>query len=106
MSAAAEGTTWRVNLAAGLCRDPGFSSKIKKPSQSSEYLTRDITTGPTKLMLANAPFLQVPTSGSSSSQEEVPVSDENNSHSDSSNSGADVEKVLESTEKNLFLTEV
>uniref|UniRef100_A0AC11CV80 Uncharacterized protein n=1 Tax=Ovis aries TaxID=9940 RepID=A0AC11CV80_SHEEP len=95
MSAAAEGTTLESEPSCwSLPRDLASPSKIKKPSQSSEYLTKNITTGPTKLMLANAPFLQVPTSGSSSSQEEVPESDENNSHSDSSNNGADVEKVF------------
>ncbi|KAF4026702.1 hypothetical protein G4228_018677 [Cervus hanglu yarkandensis] len=96
VSAAAEETTLESDSSCwSLPRDLASPSKIKKPSQSSEDLTKNVTTAPTKPMLAAAPALQSPTSGSSSSQEEVPESDDqNNSRSDSSNSGADVEKLF------------
>ncbi|XP_043753670.1 acrosomal protein KIAA1210 homolog isoform X1 [Cervus elaphus] len=96
VSAASEETTLESDSSCwSLPRDLASPSKIKKPSQSSEDLTKNVTTAPTKPMLAAAPALQSPTSGSSSSQEEVPESDDqNNSRSDSSNSGADVEKLF------------
>ena len=96
VSAAAEGTILESDPSCwSLPRDLASPSRIKKPSQSSEDLSKNVTTAPTKPMLATAPFLQAPTSGSSSSQEEVPESDDqNNSYSDSSNNGADVEKLF------------
>ncbi|XP_060993509.1 acrosomal protein KIAA1210 homolog [Dama dama] len=96
VSAAAEETTLESDSSCwSLPRDLASPNQIKKPSQSSEDLTKNVTTAPTKPMLAAAPALQSPTSGSSSSQEEVPESDDqNNSRSDSSNSGADVEKLF------------
>ncbi|KAB0343636.1 hypothetical protein FD754_020562 [Muntiacus muntjak] len=96
VSAAAEETTLESYPSCwSLPRNLASPRKIKKPSQSSEDLTKNVTTAPTKPMLAAAPALQSPTSGSSSSQEEVPESDDqNSSRSDSSNSGADVEKLF------------
>ncbi|ELR44896.1 Putative protein KIAA1210, partial [Bos mutus] len=96
VSAAAEGTILESDPSCcSLPRDLASPSRIKKPSQSSEDFSKNVTTAPTKPMLATAPFLQAPTSGSSSSQEEVPESDDqNNSYSDSSNNGADVEKLF------------
>ncbi|XP_055249794.1 acrosomal protein KIAA1210 homolog [Moschus berezovskii] len=96
VSAATEGTTLESDPSyRSLPSDLASPSKIKKPSQSSEDLTKNVTSAPTKPMLATAPALQAPTSGSSSSQEEVPESDDqNNSRSDSSNNGADVEKLF------------
>ncbi|XP_055419978.1 acrosomal protein KIAA1210 homolog isoform X4 [Bubalus kerabau] len=96
VSAATEGTILESDPSCWfLPRDLASPSKIKKPSQSSEDLAKNVTTAPTKPMLATAPFLQAPTSGSSSSQEEVPESDDqNSSYSDSSNNGADVEKLF------------